>query len=140
MGRGNLKSIGLLLLICLLALAACHPRPVEDMALADAALKAAQKAKADALAPDAFRKAENNYLRAKRDFVDGYYDSAKRFAGQARMMAEQAEFKAVQKQSALKNGPDAAAAAGAPNGPAPSGPPGGPPGGEDLEQSVSEGK
>lgn len=80
----------------------CHPRPVEDLALADVAVKAAQKVKADALAPDAFRKAENFYLRAKQDYKEGYFDSAKKFANQARIAAEQAEYKSLLKQSQVK--------------------------------------
>ena len=67
------------------------------------ALKAAQKVKADSLAPDFFRKAENFYLRAKKDFIEGYYDSCKKFANQARMMAEKAEYRALQKQTQIKN-------------------------------------
>jgi hypothetical protein len=87
------------------------------LALADTAMKAAQKAKADSLATDQFRKAENYYLRAKKDFAEGYFDSCKKFANQARMTAEQAEFLALKKQSVLKNKPvddDSSASAPAP--------------------------
>ena len=94
-----------LLSFLMLLLVGCHPRPVADIALADVALKAAQKVKADAMAPDAYRRAENFFLRAKKDFADGYFDSSRKFANQARMMAEQAEFKALQKQSQMKNRP-----------------------------------
>lgn len=83
---------------------ACHPRPMDDMVLADVALKAAQKVKAEILAPDSYRKAENFYLRAKKDFNEGYFDSAKKFANEARMMAEQAEYQALVKQTELKGG------------------------------------
>jgi hypothetical protein len=69
-----------LLLFGCLALIGCQSRPVQELALADVAIKAAQKSKADALAPDAYRKAENHYLRAKKDYADGYYDSAKEYA------------------------------------------------------------
>ena len=86
-------------------LAACVHRPVEDLVLADVAVKAAQKVKADALAPDAYRKAENYYLRAKKDFAEGYYDSSRRYAQDARLLAEQAEFKALMKQNQLKARP-----------------------------------
>ncbi len=88
--------------LIILGLASCHPRPVEDLALADVAIKAAQKVKADSLAPDFFRKAENFYLRAKKDFAEGYYDSSKKFASQARMMAEKAEYRALQRQTNSK--------------------------------------
>ena len=88
-----------------LGLVSCHPRPVDELALADVALKAAQKVKADALAPDFFRKAENFYLRAKKDFTDGYYESCKKFANQARMMAEKAEYRSLQRQLQMKSKP-----------------------------------
>lgn len=93
-----------LLGILLLGVTACHPRPMEDMILADVALKAAQKVKAEVLAPDMFRKAENFLLRAKKDFNEGYYDSAKKFANQARQTAEQAEYQSLLKQTELKGG------------------------------------
>lgn len=83
-------------------LISCHPRPVEQLALADVAVKAAQKVKADALAPDLFRKAENFYLRAKKDYAEGYYESSRKFAEQARLTAEQAEYKALLKQTQLR--------------------------------------
>jgi|GEM_PF-1321175 len=89
-------------ILIILGLAACHPRPVEDLALADVALKAAQKVKADALAPDFYRKAENFYLRAKKDFTEGYFESSKKFATQARQMAEKAEYRALQKQANIR--------------------------------------
>lgn len=84
---------------------ACHPRPLEDLALADVAVKAAQKVRADSLAPDLFRKAENFYLRAKKDYAEGYYESSRKFSEQARLMAEQAEYKALLKQTQLKGRP-----------------------------------
>lgn len=89
-------------LLILLGLAACHPRPIEDLAIADVAIKAAQKVKADSLAPDFYRKAENFYLRAKKDFAEGYYDSSQKFAKQARLMAEKAEYRSLQRQSQSK--------------------------------------
>jgi len=91
-------------LFLVLGVAACHPRPIEDLVLADVALKAAQKVKAEVLAPDSYRRAENFYLRAKKDFTEGYFDSAKKFANQARQTAEQAEYQSIVKQTELKGG------------------------------------
>lgn len=96
---------GFLLVTALFLLDACHPRPIEELALADLAVKAAQKVKADSLAPDQFRKAENFYLRAKKDYAEGYFESSKKFAEQARVMAEQAEYQALLKQTQLKGRP-----------------------------------
>ena len=92
----------------------CATRPVAEMTLADTALKAAQKSKADALAPDDYRRAENFLLRAKRDYAEGYYDSARKFARDARIAAERAEYTALKKQAQLKSAdPGSDAAAGA---------------------------
>lgn len=91
-------------LLGLVVLSACHPRPVEELVLADVSLKAAQKVKADVLAPDAYRQAENYYLRAKKDYNEGYFESAKKFAVEARQTAEQAEYRALLKQSQLRSG------------------------------------
>ncbi len=88
-----------------LCLVACHPRPTEDLVLADVAVRSAQKVKADSLAPDLFRKAENHFLRAKKDYSEGYYDSCKKNANSARIFAEQAEFKSLQKQTQLRDKP-----------------------------------
>ena len=85
-----------------LFLGACHPRPIEDLVLADVALKAAQKVKADALAPDLYRRAENLFLRAKKDFNEGYFDSSRKYANDARQFAEKAEYKALLKQTQMK--------------------------------------
>lgn len=93
-----------LLILLFLGMAGCHPRPIDDMILADVALKAAQKVKAEVLAPDTFRRAENYYLRAKKDFNEGYFESAKKYAHQARQTAERAEYQSVMKQMELKGG------------------------------------
>jgi|GEM_PF-5496222 len=87
---------------CLIFITACQSRPVRELAIADVALKSAQKVKADALAPDAYRQAENYYLRAKKDFVDGYFDSSRKYADLARTSAEKAEYLSLLKQSKLK--------------------------------------
>lgn len=84
-------------------LASCAHRPIEELILADVAVRSAQKVKADALSPDMFRKAENYYLRAKKDFADGYYDTCRKYANDARLLAEQAEYKALMKQNQIKN-------------------------------------
>ena len=94
------------LIVCFASLffISCAHRPIEDLVLADVALKAAQKAKADAFAPDFFRKAENFYLRAKKDYTEGYFDSSRKFADDARRTAEQAEYQALLKQSQSSRG------------------------------------
>ncbi len=86
-------------LFLLLTIVGCAHRPIDEMILADVAVKAAQKSKADTLAPDLFRRAENYYLRAKKDYKEGYFDQCKENANSARILAEQAEFKALQKST-----------------------------------------
>ena len=98
--QGLLK--GLFFGIALVGLVACSSRPVRQIVLADVAIKAAQKAKADSLATDLYRKAENHYLRAQKDYRDGYFDSCRKFADKARRLAEQAEYRAILKQAKIK--------------------------------------
>lgn len=82
----------------LLIVVGCESRPVKELALADVAIRSAQKVKAESLATDEFRRAENFYLRAKKDYSDGYFDSSRKYAGEARLAAERAEFTALSKQ------------------------------------------
>ena len=82
----------------------CSSKPLHELILADVALKASQKAKADSLSPDLYRKAENHLLRAKRDYREGYYESCRKFADKARILAERAEYRAVKKTSRLRGG------------------------------------
>lgn len=89
--------------LILLTAMACQHRPIEELVLADVAVKAAQKVKADSMAPDTFRKAENYFLRSKRDYEEGYYDACIKHANEARMLAEQAEYQSLLRQSRLKN-------------------------------------
>ena len=88
------------------AIVACHPRPVDDLAFADLAIKAAGRAKADSLAPDVYRKAENFYLRAKKDYSDGYFESCRKNAEEARKQAELSELQALKKQGQIKGAGD----------------------------------
>ena len=64
--------------------------------------KLAQKAKADRLAPDLFRKAENYYLLAKKDYKEGYYDACIKHATQSRITSEKAEYETLLKKAKLK--------------------------------------
>lgn len=103
--RGNASGLGRrfpCFFSALFLLAACESRPVKEMALADVALRAAQKVKAESLATDDYRKAENFHLRAKKDYSDGYFDSARKHAELARIAAEKAEYNALVKQQIIK--------------------------------------
>ncbi len=89
--------------LSLFVLAACETRPVKELALADVAIRSAQKVKAESLATDEFRRAENFYLRAKKDYVDGYFDSARKYAEEARLAAEKAEYSALGKTQRIRS-------------------------------------
>lgn len=80
----------------------CESRPVKELALADVAIRSAQKVKAESLATDDFRRAENFYLRAKKDFSEGYFDSCRKYATEARISAEKAEYTSLLKQQKAK--------------------------------------
>lgn len=95
-------------IVAFLLLVGCSSRPITELALADVSLKAAQKARADNLAPDTYRQAENHYLRAKKDYLDGYFESCKENADKARILAEQAEFQALEKNRKLRANPSEA--------------------------------
>jgi hypothetical protein len=86
-----------------LAVLSCSQRPIEQLSLADVAIKAAQKARADSFASETYRRAENYYLRAKKDYNEGYFDSAKKNADEARRLAEQSEYQAIYKQNKAKD-------------------------------------
>lgn len=93
-----------ILILLSFLLVGCASRPTIELILAEVAVKAAEKAKADSLATDLYRQAENNYIRAKKDFKAGYFDSCRSFAKEARMSAEKAEYKALLKQAQIRSG------------------------------------
>ena len=72
-------------------------RPKYEMSLAASAYIAAKEAKADTLAPNIFRKAEEYYLRAKSSYRRKYFNKAKQYAVLSKRFAEQAEYEAVRK-------------------------------------------
>ncbi|MFZ4714125.1 MAG: DUF4398 domain-containing protein [Bacteriovoracaceae bacterium] len=89
-----------LVLFLLLILGACGlttARPKLEMSLAASAYLAAKEAKADTLAPNIFRKAEEYYLRAKSSYRRKYFNKAKQYAVLSKKFAEQAEYEAVRK-------------------------------------------
>ncbi len=108
-------KLNLTALLVFFVVLGCQSRPVKELALADVAIRAAQKAKAESLSTDEFRRAENFYLRAKKDYSDGYYDSSRKHASEARLAAERAEYSALLKQQKTKGRDDATDAPIAPS-------------------------
>jgi len=95
----------LIILNCLFFFGACGlttTRPKLEMSLAASAYIAARDAKADTLAPNIFRKAEEYYLKAKSSYRRKYFNKAKQYAVLSKKFSEQAEYEAV-RRSALEN-------------------------------------
>ena len=80
-------------------------RPKLEMSMAAAAFMAAKEAKAETLAPNIFRKAEEYYLKAKSSYRRKYFNKAKQYATMSQKFAEQAEFLAIRKNDPDKSPP-----------------------------------
>ena len=74
-------------------------RPKIEMSLAQAAFIAAKEAKADLHAPELYRRAEINYLKAKSAYKRKYFNKAKAYAEASKQFSEQAEFQALKIQT-----------------------------------------
>lgn len=81
-------------------------RPVQEMANADIAIKAAKDLNADSLVPELFRGAQDNFFKAKRDYRLKNFENARNYALRATRLAETAEFEAYRLGGAA---PEAAA-------------------------------
>ena len=88
--------------ILFLLLGACSStgkKPVALMIYASASMKAAERSQAERLAPDLYRKAENDFWKAKRAYIAKDFETAHRAAVDARKFAEQAERAAEMKSA-----------------------------------------
>lgn len=79
-------------------------RPVQEMAFAEAALRAAKDVRADTLAPEYYRRAYESFLRAKKFYKGKYFDAAKKYSLKTKSLAEKAEFIAYKKGGAIPQG------------------------------------
>ncbi len=74
-------------------------RPVQEMAIADAALRAAREVNGDILegtkAPEYYRAAADALLKARREFRTKNFELAKKYANRAATLAERSEFEAI---------------------------------------------
>jgi hypothetical protein len=70
-------------------------RPAQEMSNMEVALKAAKEVSADVLAPELYRIAQETSLRARREYRFKNFLDAKKYADQARVFAERAEFVAL---------------------------------------------
>ncbi len=89
-------SVGLLLT---LGCSVATTRPVQELAVADSALRAAREVNADILEgttiPELYRAASENLAKAKREYRLKNFDRAKHYATRATILAERAEFEAI---------------------------------------------
>ncbi len=69
-------------------------RPVQEMADAASALKAAREVQADIISPDLYRRASEIFFRARREYKFKNFYDARDLANQARKLAEEAELDA----------------------------------------------
>lgn len=70
-------------------------RPVQEMADASAAIKAAREVGAQDRVPELYRQAIENFARAKAEYRYKNFALARDFTIKARRMAEEAEFQAI---------------------------------------------
>ena len=70
-------------------------RPVQEMSNTQAAIRAANEVQADILAPELFRQANEWFLKARQEYRFKDFANAKKYADQARTLAEQAELLAI---------------------------------------------
>lgn len=66
------------------------------MSDASAAIKAAKGIQADTIAPELYREANEWWRRARHEYRFKNFDLASQYAKKARLLAEQAEFEAMQ--------------------------------------------
>lgn len=80
----------------LFILASCQTthKPIKPMVFASAAMKAADRARAERLAPDLYRRAEVKYWSAKTDYLQRNFESSEKNATEAKRLFERAELRA----------------------------------------------
>lgn len=69
-------------------------KPVKPMVFASAAMKAADRSRAERLAPDLYRRGEVKFWAAKTDYLQRNFESAEKNATEAKRLFERAELKA----------------------------------------------
>ncbi len=70
-------------------------KPIKPMIFASAAMKGAERARAERLAPDLYRKAEVKYWAAKTQYLQKNFEAAEKNANEAKRLFEKSEVKAA---------------------------------------------
>jgi hypothetical protein len=96
----KLRDTVLLALITFLgASCATTDKPVKPMVFASAAMKGAERARAERLAPDLYRKAEVKFWSARKNYMQKNFELAQKDAKLAKLFFEKAEIKASLKSA-----------------------------------------
>ena len=92
----KLKIQSWAILASLVGLCGCQTinKPIKPMIFASSAMKAADRARAERLAPDLYRRAEVRFWAAKTDYLQRNFESAEKNATEAKRLFERAEIKA----------------------------------------------
>ena len=92
-------------LLLFFALSACVSTkpPTSDLVLADAALKAAERAQAERRSPDLYNRAQNAFWKAKTLYVGREFEEASKLALEARRLAERAEIDSEVKNAQISS-------------------------------------
>ncbi|MEZ4814968.1 MAG: hypothetical protein R3A80_07160 [Bdellovibrionota bacterium] len=89
-----MKFTRLSLLVFILGACQTTQKPVKPMIFASSAMKAADRARAERLAPDLYRRAEVKYWAAKTDYLQRNFEAAEKNATEAKRLFERAELRA----------------------------------------------
>ena len=81
-------------------------RPSQEMSNMEVSLRAAKEVNADILAPELYRRAHEASLKARRDYRYKNFETAKKYADQARVYAERAEFEALRNGAKRESSPN----------------------------------
>ena len=94
-GRMSLRNTWLFVATIILCVScASTSKPIKPMIFASAAMKGADRARAERLAPDLYRKAEVKLWSARKNYLQKNFDLAEKNAKLAKSLFEQAEIKA----------------------------------------------
>jgi hypothetical protein len=88
------KNFFSLIVIILFTACATTDKPIKPMIFASAAMKAADRARAERLAPDLYRRAEVKFWAAKTNYLQRNFEPAEKNATEAKRLFEKAETKA----------------------------------------------
>ena len=94
----SVRSTGLFVfLLPLFVSCVSSSKPIKPMIFASAAMKAADRARAERLAPDLYRNAEVKFWSAKKNYLQKNFDLAEKNAKLSKVLFEKAEIKAALK-------------------------------------------